>query len=103
MERLCDEQDGFVVAEQDREERGDEALLGDRREELPSFPVADTFRDRELLLRARRSAIRVLQQDPRLQQVAHSTLRDAVIHRYGDLAGHFAKKKSRRRRRRHRN
>jgi len=99
VERLCTEQDGFVVSEQDREARGDEALLGDRQGELPTFPVADAFRDRGLLLRARRSALRVLQQDPRLQQGAHIALRDAVIHRYGDLAGHFAKKKSRRRRR----
>lgn len=109
VERLSAEQDGFVIAEQDREARGDEALLGDRSEALPSFPVADTSKDRALLLRARRAALRLLQQDPGLRQRVHRGIAEAIAQRYPELAGSVppdgdtpAAGSSRRRRRRRR-
>ena len=107
VERLCAEQDGFVIAEQDREARGDEALLGERSEALPSFPVADTSRDRALLLRARRAALRLLQVDPGLKQRVHRGIAEGVAHRYPELVspgaeGDPAEPGSRRRRRRRR-
>jgi ATP-dependent DNA helicase RecG len=87
VERLSREQDGFAIAEQDRVERGDEALLGDRKSEMPTFRVADTSRDRALLLRARRAALRLLQQDPELKQRAHRHITEQVYARHADLAG----------------
>lgn len=68
VELVAREQDGFSIAEQDRIARGDEALLGARVSELPSFTVADPTRDRDLLLRARRAAFQALSKDPQLRQ-----------------------------------
>jgi ATP-dependent DNA helicase RecG len=68
VERVAAEQDGFAIAERDRQARGDAALLGGRADGLPEFKVADPSRDRDLLLRARRAALDVLQRDPELRQ-----------------------------------
>lgn len=74
VELLAREQDGFAVAEQDRLARGDAALLGSRTADLPKFEVADTARDRVLLLRARKAALAILVQDPELRQRVHRSL-----------------------------
>ena len=102
VELLAREQDGFAVAEQDRLARGDEALLGPRRADLPSFEVAETARDRVLLLRARRAALGVLMQDPELRQRVHRSLARRLRELHPDLlsAAPPEPRKSRRRRRR---
>ncbi|MCB9743030.1 MAG: hypothetical protein H6741_02815 [Alphaproteobacteria bacterium] len=74
VELVSREQDGFSIAEQDRVARGDEALLGERASELPSFQLADPVRERDLLLRARRAALNLLAQDPRLRHRANRGL-----------------------------
>ena len=104
VELLAREQDGFAVAEQDRLARGDDALLGHRKADLPSFQIAETARDRVLLLRARRAALSVLVQDPELRQRVHRSLARRLRELHPDLLGpapvEEKEKKGRRRRRR---
>ena len=102
VELLAREQDGFAVAEQDRLARGDDALLGSRKTDLPKFEIAETARDRVLLLRARRAALRVLTVDPELRQRVHRSLADRLRQLHPELLSEapVEVKKSRRRRRR---
>ncbi len=106
VELLSREQDGFAVAEQDRIARGDQALLGEREDELPDFRSADTSRDRKILLRARRAALGVLKADPELRQRVHRLIAKQVRERHPEMMGESGKEarrsrsRSRRRRRR---
>ncbi len=74
VDRVAAEPDGFAIAEQDRLARGDEALLGGRVQDLPTFELGDPVRDRDLFIRARRAAIQLLVKDPQLRQRAHRQL-----------------------------
>ena len=104
VELLTREQDGFAVAEQDRLARGDDALLGHRVADLPTFRVADTARDRKLLLRARRAALSILVQDPELRQRAHRGIAARLRALHPELSASIdaPERKSRNRRRRRR-
>ena len=111
VELVAQEQDGFAIAEKDRQQRGDAALLGGRREELPNFQLADLTRDRPLLLKARRAALEVLKDDPQLRKRHHRGLVRLLRERGMVLEGEprpeakrgGAKAKGRRRRRRRKN
>jgi ATP-dependent DNA helicase RecG len=108
VELVAQEQDGFAIAEKDRQQRGDAALLGGRQEELPDFQLADPTRDRPLLLKARRAALELLKLDPQLRQRNHRGLVRLLRERGMELEGEArpeanrggAKAKGRRRRRR---
>lgn len=108
VELVAQEQDGFAIAERDRQQRGDAALLGGRKEEMPDFKLADPTRDRPLLLKARRAALGLLKIDPQLRQRNHRglvrLLRDRGLEMEGEARPEArrggAKAKGRRRRRR---
>jgi ATP-dependent DNA helicase RecG len=68
VELVAKETDAFSLAEKDREARGDGALLGGRIEDLPQFKWADIGRDRDVLIRARRTVFSILAEDPTLQR-----------------------------------
>ena len=74
VEFVAKDADPFTLAERDREIRGDEALLGERKGDLPQFRWADLGRDRKLLLKARRAVFAVLAEDPTLQRRAYRGL-----------------------------
>ena len=108
VELVAQEQDGFAIAEKDRQQRGDAALLGGRKDEMPQFHLADPNRDRPLLLKARRAALELLKLDPQLRQRTHRglvrLLRDRGLEMEGEARPEAvrggAKAKGRRRRRR---
>jgi ATP-dependent DNA helicase RecG len=65
---VAKETDAFQLAEKDREQRGDEALIGQKIEQMPDFEWADLSVDRDLLLKARRTVFAVLSADPNLER-----------------------------------
>jgi ATP-dependent DNA helicase RecG len=75
--------DGFAVAEEDLRLRGPGEFLGTAQHGLPSFRVADLVRDRELPVRARAEADRILASDPELRDPGHAGLRALVQYLYG--------------------
>ena len=61
LEILCETNDGFRIAEEDLELRGQGDVLGTRQSGLPAFQYADIVRDRRALELARMEADRFLQ------------------------------------------
>jgi ATP-dependent DNA helicase RecG len=79
------ETDGFALAEIDLDVRGAAALLGDRATEMPTFRWANPPRDRELLLRARQEAFRIVADGGGMRRSPE--LAQAVSARWSDWLG----------------
>lgn len=61
-------QDGFMIAEQDMILRGPGDFLGTKQSGIPFFQVADFFRDKELLIEARKEALNLISSDSHLEK-----------------------------------
>ncbi len=85
LEALSNERDGFRLAEIDLSLRGEGDLLGTKQSGLPEFKVARLPEDYDLLERARRHAIEMLQADPELELPEHALLRDSILRRFGAI------------------
>jgi len=81
---LVKKESGFEVAEMDMKLRGPGELLGVSQSGYFGFNVANLARskDRALLQVAREDALRLLEEDPRLEN--YPELRDMLLYRYGD-------------------
>ncbi len=78
--------DGFKLAEKDLELRGPGEIFGTRQHGLPDLRIADIFRDRDILLRARRDAFRLVEIDPELRSTANARIRKTLLSRYAGRA-----------------
>ncbi len=74
---LENESDGFRVAEEDLRLRGPGELFGTRQSGLPELKLATLF-DWELLRTARQEAARLVEADPRLEQLEHRPVAEAL-------------------------
>ncbi len=75
---IRDEQDGFVLAEEDLRLRGSGDLLGTKQTGLPEFIFADIGYDQQLLRLARDEATRLLKDDPQLQSAEGRAIGEAL-------------------------
>lgn len=62
---LRESNDGFLIAEKDLELRGPGEVLGTRQTGVAEFKIADLYRDRELLPKASKLAVQILQHQPK--------------------------------------
>ncbi len=76
--------DGFVIAEEDLKIRGPGELLGVSQSGYFGFLIANLARrrDREMLIKAREDAERIVDKYPNLSQL--KDLKDLLLYRYGD-------------------
>ncbi len=74
--------DGFKIAEYDLRMRGPGEFLGTRQHGLPDFRFGDLVKDRDLLMRARRDAFEMLENDP--DMVKYSEVYTKVGNLYGE-------------------
>ena len=87
LELLLQETDGFRIAELDVRHRGLEAVLGDRAGDAPDFAWADPVQERDLLVKTRQEAMRLLAQDPGLKRRTNRALLHLVRARFGEDVG----------------
>ena len=81
-------EDGFRIAEADMRLRGQGDLFGARQAGIPAFRFADLERDEDLLIRARKCARQMVEEDPNL--TAHLRIRAALESRFGERARLFS-------------
>jgi ATP-dependent DNA helicase RecG len=75
---------GFDIAEMDLQLRGPGEFFGTRQHGLPEFKIADITQEMELLHLAKEDALAILEADPRLRDLQHARLRDALKAQLGD-------------------
>jgi ATP-dependent DNA helicase RecG len=76
LEAMASSTDGFALAERDLEIRGAGEVFGERQSGFSDLKIARIPRDQEMVVRARRSAERILDADPGLAR--NRTLADEV-------------------------
>jgi len=67
---------GFELSEYDLKLRGPGEVMGVKQHGLPSFRLADLIDDRDLLIKARSEAMKLLDKDPQLTE--HKALKDYI-------------------------
>ncbi|MEX0887635.1 MAG: ATP-dependent DNA helicase RecG [Phycisphaeraceae bacterium] len=87
LDAIASTNDGFRIAELDLEIRGMGEFFGTRQAGLPPLRVAEIPRDLELLQLARRDAMKIVEQDPMLENRDHATLRRLLLVQYGEALG----------------
>lgn len=87
LELLAREHDGISIAEADLARRGLGSLVGPDAEDALAFGWADPAHDRDLLLKTRAEAVKLLQLDPGLKRRLHRSLLHLVRARVGEEVG----------------
>jgi ATP-dependent DNA helicase RecG len=75
METMVGTNDGFVIAEVDLKLRGPGDLMGKQQSGVLNLQIADIVRDKDILLVARNTAIRILRDDPPLDHPKNTILK----------------------------
>ena len=73
---MMENSDGFIIAEEDLKLRGPGELAGIRQSGYMKFRIADMVRDSEVLIRARRDVLTILEDDPGLDKAENRVLKE---------------------------
>jgi RecG-like helicase/REP element-mobilizing transposase RayT len=76
---------GFEISEADWDWRGPGDLLGTAQSGLPEFKLGDLKRDAALMRKAREAAIKLLQDDPELQEPENQRFRSLIVERQEEI------------------
>ena len=76
--------DGFYLSEKDLELRGPGEFFGTRQHGLPEFKIADLIKDKDLLLKAKKDAFELIEEDPNLIKFENRYLRENLLKRFSD-------------------
>lgn len=78
MKTMQDTNDGFVIAEKDLELRGSGEFFGTRQHGLPEFKIANLFEDMPILKVVQSLAIKIEEEDAKLELEKNKTLKKMV-------------------------
>ena len=78
MKVMTETNDGFVVSEKDLELRGAGEFFGTRQHGLPEFKIANLFEDIEMLKGVQSVAIKIIEEDPNLEQEKNIKLKQML-------------------------
>jgi len=84
MQVMCDTNDGFIISEKDLELRGSGDFFGTEQHGLPEFKIANLFEDIETLKAVQSVAIKILQEDPKLDLEKNILLKKMVQDKFGE-------------------
>ena len=75
MKVMVETSDGFVISEKDLELRGTGEFFGTRQHGIPDFKVANLFQDMDLLKMVQAVAVKILEEDPKLEKEENEMLK----------------------------
>ena len=78
MKVMCNTNDGFVISEKDLELRGSGDFFGTMQHGLPEFKIANLFEDMPILKSVQSAAIKILQEDPKLEKRDNFLLKELI-------------------------
>jgi ATP-dependent DNA helicase RecG len=79
METMVGTNDGFEIAEVDLKLRGPGDLMGTQQSGVLNLQIADIVKDKDILQMARNYALKILKEDPSIQQPENRILRATYI------------------------
>lgn len=84
MKVMSETNDGFIISEKDLELRGSGEFFGTKQHGLPEFKIANLFEDMPILKMVQSLAIKILQQDPKLEKEENKLLKRIVKEKFED-------------------
>ena len=78
MKVMCDTNDGFIISEKDLELRGSGDFFGTMQHGLPEFKIANLFEDMNILKLAQEAAVRIIENDPKLEKIENARLKTLI-------------------------
>ncbi|MCI8411485.1 MAG: ATP-dependent DNA helicase RecG [Clostridia bacterium] len=78
MKVMCDTNDGFIISEKDLELRGSGDFFGTMQHGLPEFKIANLFEDMKILQMAQNVAIKIINEDPKLEKQENQELKNLI-------------------------
>ena len=78
MKVMCDTNDGFIISEKDLELRGSGDFFGTMQHGLPEFKIANLFEDMPILKSVQSLAMKIINEDPRLEKQENRLLKDLI-------------------------
>ena len=78
MKVMCDTNDGFIISEKDLELRGSGDFFGTMQHGLPEFKIANLFEDMNILKVAQEAAIKIIDNDPKLEKTENVRLKRLI-------------------------
>ena len=82
MKVMCETNDGFVISEKDLELRGAGDFFGTMQHGLPEFKIANLFEDIEILKMVQGIAIKILNDDPKLEKDENKLLKELIKEKF---------------------
>ena len=75
---MVETNDGFIISEKDLELRGSGDFFGTMQHGLPEFKIANLFEDIEMLKMVQSVAMKILEEDPKLEQEKNQQLKNLI-------------------------
>ena len=82
MEIMTKTNDGFAVSEKDLELRGSGEFFGTKQHGLPEFKIANLFEDIETLKSVQSVALKIINDDPKLEEEKNKTIKEQVERKF---------------------
>lgn len=87
LNTMMETADGFEIAEKDLDLRGPGEFLGTRQSGIPELRFGNIVRDFKIMEEAREEAFSLVQEDPKLADVRHAGIRQAIAERFKGKVG----------------
>ena len=84
MKVMVSTNDGFVISEKDLELRGTGEFFGTKQHGLPEFKIVNLFEDLPELKNAQAVAMKIIEQDPKLEKKENVLFRKMIDEKFGD-------------------
>lgn len=84
MKVMVSTNDGFVISEKDLELRGTGEFFGTKQHGLPEFKIVNLFEDIQELKNVQAVAMRIIEQDPKLEKKENVLFRKMIDEKFGD-------------------